>query len=101
MGSTPYHFQCSVCRRRKPWHPDLDPQAYRKGLLTRVALTGQIKPVGRHRGTDRNVLYRIQYRCNDCDHVGTSSHIELYRRAVREGLLTPGELDPPVQLEIC
>lgn len=93
MGSTPNHFQCSACRRRKPWHPDVDPEAYRKGPIQRVTLTGKFTRLSKIRGTYRNCLYRIEYKCDDCGHVGKSNHIYLFHKAVDEGLITPEPLD--------
>jgi hypothetical protein len=87
----PAHFQCSACRRRKPWPPERDPEAWRKGLLLRVTLTGRAKAIGDGKASGRSTNTRLEYKCDDCGHVGWSRHYMLLYKAWEEGIETPGE----------
>lgn len=72
---SPIWFVCSVCRgKRDPYHRF----TFDSGRIDRVRLTGRIKkhdPNGA-RGC-RNDLFKREYLCLDCNHIGWSSHRDL------------------------
>ncbi len=90
MGETPIHFRCAKCRRRygnreyfgERWSEE-------RGGRNRVTLTGKTKLDRPGRSVHRS--YRCdnvsrQYRCEDCGHVGWSTHVALKRiEASRRG----------------
>lgn len=86
----PNWFQCSQCRKNKPWHPAIDPKANRRGLLQNVTLTGRAKSVDDGHARGRSANTRFEYKCNDCGHVGWTRHCTVLMRARNEGIPTPG-----------
>lgn len=92
MGKTgqPNKFQCSACRKRKPWHPDEDPEAYGKGLVHRITLTGRSKAIYDGNAGGRSTNTRFEYKCLDCEHVGWTRHYTVLDKAIKEGIPTPG-----------
>jgi len=89
---SPLSFRCWKCRRRQGrlteysgwWWHQRD-----KGWASRVLLTGKTRPnpPKKHhaRGARSSDLQR-EYVCQDCQHVGWSSHIDLAGEAmVKEG----------------
>ncbi len=83
MGETPANFRCAKCRRTygtreyfgERWSDE-------RGRLSRVELTGKTKADRAdrsvHRGPRCDTTSR-QYRCEDCGHVGWSTHVDLKR----------------------
>lgn len=75
----PLLFRCSRCRLRDgAWRPKSD-----RGWIGCVKLTGR-KRRGRRAGP-RADIWRREYRCMDCGHVGWSNHVELKQLDERRG----------------
>lgn len=82
-AGSPCYFQCWACRKKKPYHYEDDPRAWRNGAKTRVRLTGRTRAHYTKRGSalgGRNDHVSREYECLDCGHVGWSSHIDLKGR---------------------
>ncbi len=86
----PNQFQCSVCRRNKPWRREDDPESHNRGLLHRITLTGRSKAIHDGNACGRSANTRFEYKCNDCDHVGWTRHYTILAKARDEGIPTPG-----------
>ena len=86
----PNKFQCSVCRRKKPWRPEDDPEAYNRGLIHRVTLTGRSKAIYDGKASGRSANTRFEYKCNDCGHVGWTRHYTALAKARKQDIPTPG-----------
>lgn len=76
MKGKPAVFRCAGCRRTtlrlpRPWPA---------GSANRVVLTGRSKPnTSTRRGHSSNDV-SLEYRCQDCGHVGWSTHRDLERK---------------------
>ena len=75
----PIWFRCLSCRKNG-----------RRccGFISDVTLTGTVKRKddGRSHGRSSNVL--VEYECKVCRYRGFSRHIDIAKRAQREGLLS-------------
>ncbi len=91
----PLDFQCSACRKTKyqMFPRRRFPESH--GLVLDVTLTGKAKAVNDGRANGRSSNTRVQYKCNDCGHVGWSRHVEIFRKAIKEGIPTPGSEERP------
>ena len=79
----PLFFRCSNCRNkywRREWHGRADSLHY--GRASEVTLTGRERACRRNTGS-RNSAFRREYKCQRCDHVGWSRHVDLEHLAKR------------------
>lgn len=85
----PLHFRCKTCRERgarSRWGPGSLSDV--NGFLSDVVLTGKVEPVNDGRSRIRSSNIRVEYRCRCCGKKGKSRHVDIARRAQREGLLS-------------
>lgn len=83
----PLYFQCSACRKRKGYPPN---RLWDKGLILDVTLTGKTKAIGDGNANGRSSNTRVQYKCDNCGHIGWSRHVDIFRKAQRAGIPTAG-----------
>ena len=87
---SPIVFKCARCRMacRRTWRPDLG------GYIDcdhDVKLTGKWRKLDRG-GSLRTARAEVEYKCA-CGHTGKSKHIDIVRRAVREGVIPSGTIE--------
>lgn len=75
-------FRCSKCR--STLQPDRS-----KGWIGSIVLTGRVRRY-EPRGVlgSRSGYVKVEYACNDCDHVGWSAHCDILELAVSLGWLS-------------
>lgn len=79
---SPIMFRCSRCRRNcRTWNGSW----YAFNCEHKTALTGKWRKRKFCVGV-RSALVEVQYEC-DCGHVGWSNHVDLVRRAKRDGVV--------------
>jgi ribosomal protein S14 len=84
----PITFACAKCRKRWLYYRTGSPWRYRSDRpgfnYTTTGVVRALTSSQQGNGHNRAAFVRMQYRCDDCGHVGFSRHIEVHRRFVRE-----------------